>query len=137
MGDPETQPIMYRLRSDLGQVLHAGATGNLHTQKLEWSLDPSAAIVLAAAGYPGTPRKDDEITGIEQAEANGAKVFHAGTKLSKTGQLLTNGGRVLAVTASASTLPEAIAAAYTAAAPIHFAGMQFRKDIGKKGLKRW
>jgi phosphoribosylamine--glycine ligase len=137
MGDPETQPIMHRLRSDLGQVLHAGATEKLHTHALEWSPDPSVAIVLAASGYPGTPRKDDEITGIEQAEANGAKVFHAGTKRNSAGQLLTNGGRVLAVTASAKTLPEAIASAYEAAAPIRFAGMQFRKDIGKKGLKRW
>jgi phosphoribosylamine--glycine ligase len=137
LGDPETQPIMYRLRSDLAQVLHAGATGNLHSQTLTWSPDPAVAIVLAAAGYPGTPRKDDPITGIEHAEALGAKVFHAGTRSSENGQLLTNGGRVLAVTASAPTLPEAIESAYRAVVPVHFPGMQFRKDIGKKGLKRW
>jgi phosphoribosylamine--glycine ligase len=137
MGDPETQPIMYRLRSDLAQVLYNGATGNLHTSTLEWSPDPSVAIVLAAAGYPGKPATGDVITGIEAAEATGAKVFHAGTKTNEQGQLVSNGGRVLAVTASAPTLPEAIASAYQAAAPIHFAGMQFRKDIGTKGLKRW
>lgn len=137
MGDPETQPIMYRLRSDLAQVLYNGATGNLHNSTLEWSPDPSVAIVLAAAGYPGKPTTGDVITGIEAAEATGAKVFHAGTKTNENGQLLSNGGRVLAVTASAPTLPQAIESAYRAAAPIHFAGMQFRKDIGTKGLKRW
>jgi phosphoribosylamine---glycine ligase len=137
MGDPETQPIMYRLQSDLAQVLYAGANGNLHKQTLQWSPDPAVAIVFAAAGYPGKPRTGDAITGIEQAEANGAKVFHAGTQSNSQGQLTTNGGRVLAVTASAKSLPEAIASAYRAAAPIGFPGMQFRKDIGKKGLKRW
>lgn len=137
MGDPETQPIMYRLRSDLAQVLFNGATGNLHKSKLEWSPDPAVAVVLAAAGYPGKPTTGDAITGIDAAEATGAKVFHAGTRTSDTGQLLSNGGRVLAVTASAPTLPQAIETAYTAVAPIHFAGMQFRKDIGTKGLKRW
>ena len=137
MGDPETQPIMYRLRSDLAQILYNGATGNLHTSTLEWSPDPSVAIVLAAAGYPGKPTTGDTITGIEAAEATGAKVFHAGTKTNEQGQLVSNGGRVLAVTASAATLPKAIESAYRAAAPIHFAGMQFRKDIGTKGLKRW
>ena len=137
MGDPETQPIMYRLTSDLAQVLYNGATGNLHNSTLEWSPDPSVAIVLAAAGYPGKPTTGDVITGIEAAEATGAKVFHAGTKTNENGQLLSNGGRVLAVTASAPTLPQAIESAYRAAAPIHFAGMQFRKDIGTKGLKRW
>ena len=137
MGDPETQPIMYRLRSDLAQVLYNGATGKLHNSTLEWSPDPSVAIVLAAAGYPGKPTTGDVITGIDAAEATGAKVFHAGTKTNENGQLLSNGGRVLAVTASAPTLPQAIESAYRAAAPIHCAGMQFRKDIGTKGLKRW
>ncbi len=137
MGDPETQPLMYRLRSDLAQVLHAGATGNLHNVTLDWSPDPSVAIVFAAAGYPAKPRTGEVITGIDDAEAAGAKVFHAGTRTNDNGELVTNGGRVLAVTASAKTLPEAIASAYTAAAPIHYAGMQFRKDIGKKGLNRW
>jgi len=137
MGDPETQPIMYRLRSDLGEVLLAGATGQLANTTLDWSPDPSVAIVLAAAGYPGKPTTGDAITGIDAAEALGAKVFHAGTRLDADGNLLTSGGRVLAVTASGPTLPEAIENAYRAAAPIHFQGMQFRKDIGKKGLKRW
>ena len=79
----------------------------------------------------------DVINGVEQAEAEGAKVFHAGTHANSSGELLTNGGRVLAVTASAKSLPAAIVSAYKAAASIHFPGMHFRKDIGKKGLKRW
>ena len=137
LGDPETQPIMFRLRSDLAQILYAGATGNLHNQTPQWSPDPAVAIVFAAAGYPGKPQTGQPITGIEQAEANGAKVFHAGTQTSQSGRLLTNGGRILAVTASAKSLPEAIERAYEAAKPINFPGMQFRKDIGKKGLKRW
>lgn len=137
MGDPETQPIMYRLRSDLGEVLLAGATGQLANTTLDWSPDPSVAIVLAAAGYPGKPATGDIITGIDDAEALGAKVFHAGTRMDADGSLLTSGGRVLAVTASGPTLPEAIESAYRSAAPIRFQGMQFRKDIGKKGLKRW
>ncbi len=137
MGDPETQPILYRLRSDLAAVLYAGATGKLAGTTLEWSPDPSVAVVLAAEGYPGKPRTGDEITGIEEAEATGAKVFHAGTKRDAQGRIVTSGGRVLAVTASAPTLPAAIESAYKAVAPIHFGGMQYRKDIGKKGLKRW
>lgn len=137
MGDPETQPLMYRLRSDLGEILYAGATGKLHNHELDWSSDPSVAIVFAAAGYPGTPSTGDVISGIEAAEATGAKVFHAGTRRLVSGEIVTNGGRVLAVTASASTLPQAITNAYTAAEHVHFAGMQFRKDIGKKGLRRW
>lgn len=137
LGDPETQPILYRLRSDLAQVLNAGASGNLHTQTLEWSPDPAVAIVFAAAGYPGKPRTGDTISGIEKAESKGAKVFQAGTSRTAQGQLITNGGRVLAVTAGAKSLPEAIVSAYEAAAAINFSGMQFRKDIGQKGLQRW
>jgi phosphoribosylamine--glycine ligase len=136
MGDPETQPLMYRLRSDLGELLYAGATGKLETQTLDWSPDPTVAIVFAANGYPATPVTGDPIAGIAAAEAFGAKVFHAGTRLAGN-ELVTSGGRVLAVTTSGKTLPEAIANAYTAAEPIHFDRMQFRKDIGKKGIKRW
>ena len=137
MGDPETQPLMYRLRSDFAQVLLAGANGGLKDITLDWSPDPSVAIVFAAAGYPGKPLTGDAIRGIAAAEATGAKVFHAGTQFGPDGQLVTSGGRVLAVTASAQTLPDAIASAYNAAASIAFPGMQFRKDIAQKGLRRW
>jgi phosphoribosylamine--glycine ligase len=91
---------------------------------------------MAAAGYPGTPRAGDAITGIEDAEAMGATVFHAGTKVAGD-RLVTAGGRVLGVTASARTLGDAIEAAYGAVARIRFDGAQFRRDIGGKGLRRW
>ena len=91
----------------------------------------------ASCAYPGKPRTGDVISGIEKAESSGAKVFQAGTARGEQGELLTNGGRVLAVTASAKSLPEAILSAYEAAAAINYTGMQFRKDIGHKGLKRW
>jgi len=136
LGDPETQPILYRLRSDLAAVLHAGATGGLKDVVLDWAPEPSVAVVLAAAGYPGKVQTGDSITGIAAAEALGAKVFQAGTRWEGR-DLVTSGGRVLAVTASGATLTEAITAAYRAAGEVRFDGMQYRKDIGKKGLKRW
>ena len=136
MGDPETQPLLYRLRSDLGLVLHAGATGKLAGVTLDWSPEPSVAVVLASSGYPGKVRTGDVISGIDEAEATGATVFQAGVK--RAGEsLVTSGGRVVAVTASGTTLPDAIDAAYRAAAHVKFDGMQYRKDIGKKGLRRW
>ncbi|MBI2689125.1 MAG: phosphoribosylamine--glycine ligase [Acidobacteria bacterium] len=137
LGDPETQPILYRMRSDFAKVLHAGATGKLHNETLEWSQKPAVGIVLAAEGYPGKPVTGDGISGIEAAESLGGKVFHAGTKRNERGEIVTSGGRVLTITADGPTLLEAMENAYRAAAPIRFRGMQFRKDIGKKGLKRW
>jgi phosphoribosylamine--glycine ligase len=92
--------------------------------------------VLAAEGYPQAPVLNDAITGIADAEATRAVVFHAGTKCSG-GNLTTNGGRVLGVTASGPTLREAIDSAYRAASKVTFRGMQYRRDIGVKGLKRW
>jgi phosphoribosylamine--glycine ligase len=93
-------------------------------------------VVLASRGYPDKPRVGEIITGIEEAEAAGATVFHAGT--AKHGdKLITNGGRVLGVTAAGTTLRMAIENAYAAVEKIHFTGMQYRKDIGQKGLKRW
>ena len=89
-----------------------------------------------SGGYPATPRTGDAITGIEDAEALGAAVFHAGTKLRGNG-LVTSGGRVLGVTASGGDLPTAIERSYAAVCKIHFGGMHYRRDIGRKGLKRW
>jgi phosphoribosylamine--glycine ligase len=91
---------------------------------------------MAAQGYPERPRTGDTITGIEQAEAAGATVFHAGTK-RQNGRLVTNGGRVLGVTAGGSSLPEAARNVYQAVKKIQFDGMHYRKDIGAKGLRRW
>jgi phosphoribosylamine--glycine ligase len=136
LGDPETQPLMMALRSDLAEVLESTIDGRLENTTLEWSQEPSLCVILAAHGYPGPVRSGDSITGIPEAEAAGAKVFHAGTKRAGR-EILTAGGRVLAVTATAPSLPAAIEKVYAAANKIHFNGMQFRKDIGRKGLKRW
>jgi phosphoribosylamine---glycine ligase len=137
MGDPETQPLFYRLESDLGEVLAAGAAGRLDEVKLDWNPGVSIAVVIASSGYPGKVRTGDEIFGLEEAEATGCKVFQAGTRRGERGQLEAAGGRVLAVTAGAETLPDAIAKVYEGVGRIQFDGMQFRKDIGGKGLRRW
>jgi phosphoribosylamine--glycine ligase len=127
---------MMALRSDLAEVLENATDGRLENTTLEWSQEPSLCVILAAHGYPGPVRSGDSITGIPEAEAAGAKIFHAGTKRAGR-EILTAGGRVLAVTATAPSLPAAIEKVYAAAHKIHFNGMQFRKDIGRKGLKRW
>ena len=135
-GDPETQPILYRMQGDLGVALLALARNRLGEAKLDWKPDPAICLVLAAAGYPGKVRSGDVIHGLADAEAEGVKVFHAGTK--RVGEdVVTAGGRVLGVTASGATLQQAIDLAYKAASRVHFEGMQMRSDIGKKGLKRW
>ena len=126
LGDPEAQPLMYRMVSDFLATLVDGAP-------IEWSPEPSVCVVLAAAGYPATPRTGDLITGID---ACGATVFHAGTRQTERG-LVTAGGRVLGVTSSGPDLPSAIRNTYDAVRKIHFEGMHYRTDIGRKGLKRW
>lgn len=136
LGDPETQPLMHALDSDFAEVLTAAARGALAGASLSWRSDPSVCIVLAAAGYPGTPRKGDRIAGIDAAEATGATVFQAGTRMGSQG-IETAGGRVLGVTASGPALASAIDRAYEASAKISFEGMHYRRDIGRKGLKRW
>lgn len=135
-GDPETQPILYGMNGDLGEVLLALAQKRLSEVKVDWKPEPSICLVLAAAGYPGKVRTGDVITGLAEAEAEGAKVFHAGTKRMGSG-VVTAGGRVLGVTASGVTLQSAIDRAYAAASHLRFDGMQMRRDIGQKGLKRW
>jgi phosphoribosylamine---glycine ligase len=136
LGDPETQALMHAMRGDLLKLLHSCATAKLDTQAVSWSEQPSVCVVLAAHNYPGKPRLNDPITGIAEAEALGATVFHAGTR-DEGDSLVTAGGRVLGVTASGTTLDEAIRNTYAAADCIHFKGMQRRSDIGQKGLKRW
>jgi phosphoribosylamine--glycine ligase len=134
LGDPETQALLHRLESGFLEALLFAAGGE--PAQLAWKPQPSVCIVLAADGYPVHPCLGDAITGIQDAEAAGAVVFHAGTAVSG-GQLVSSGGRVLGVTASGPTLPSAIDRAYAAAAHVHFKGMQMRRDIGKKGLTRW
>jgi phosphoribosylamine--glycine ligase len=135
LGDPETQPLMHRMKSDFAPALLAAAEGRLAGEVLEWNAGPSVCVVLASAGYPGKIEPGKEILGVEQAEAHGAVVFHAGTRLLH-GRLETAGGRVLGVTASGADLPAAIGMAYEAVAKIQFEGMHYRHDIARKGIIR-
>lgn len=132
MGDPETQPIMMRLQSDLAEVLLAATEQRLSEVNLQWDARYALGVVLAAHGYPLTPRKGDAISALP-ADAADAVVFHAGTTL-KDGQLLTAGGRVLCATALGSTVAEAQKRAYAIAAGVQFDGMQYRRDIGYRAL---
>ena len=135
LGDPETQPLMHRMLNDLAPVLMAAAEGRLAGQKLEWRAGPSVCVVLASLGYPGACEAGKEIRGVYEAEATGAAVFHAATRILH-GRLETNGGRVLGVTASGADLKAAIDGAYAGVGKIGFEGMQYRRDIGGKGLRR-
>lgn len=130
LGDPETQPTLMRLRSDLIDLLMALREGQLGGLEAHWSPSPAVSVVLASSGYPGKPEVGKLITGVEAAESLvGVKIFHAGT-VFRDGKLLTTGGRVMGVTANAEDLPAAIDRAYAAAAKIHFEGMHYRRDIG-------
>ncbi|MDA7418194.1 phosphoribosylamine--glycine ligase [Xenophilus arseniciresistens] len=132
MGDPETQPIMMRLKSDLFEVLGHAVDGTLDQVELQWDRRVALGVVLAAHGYPLNPRKGDAITAVP-AEAPDAMVFHAGTTL-KDGQLQTSGGRVLCVTALADNVKLAQQRAYEVAAQVRFDGVQYRKDIGHRAV---
>lgn len=136
LGDPETQPTLVRLRSDLVDLLMALREGRLAGLEAHWSPSPAVCVVLASKGYPGTPEVGKPITGMEAAESlGGVKLFHSGT-LFRDRRLLTAGGRVLGVTAIAEDLPTAIERAYAAVGKIKFEGMQYRRDIGAKGVRR-
>jgi phosphoribosylamine--glycine ligase len=135
LGDPETQPLMLRLASDFVPALMAAATGGLAGVKLAWRRGPTVCVVLASGGYPGRFDTGKPIQGIAEAEASGARVFHAGTRLGEAG-LATSGGRVLGVTAGGDNLDAAIDNAYRGVAKIAFDGMHYRTDIGRKGLVR-
>lgn len=133
-GDPETQPLLMRLKSDLFDLLYASATGSLAGFEAEWDPRSAVCVVMSAGGYPASYTKGDEITGLEAAEADadgGLVVFHAGTSI-KDGRLVTSGGRVLGVTALGADIKEAITNAYEAVEKIQFEGAYFRKDIGAK-----
>ena len=127
-GDPETQALLPRLESDLGEVCMAAAAGDLEGTKLQWSPDSCVSVVLASGGYPGPHETGFEITGIEDAESTGAIVFHAGTSLAD-GKLVTSGGRVLAISALGPTFDAARERAYAAADLIGFEGKHLRRDI--------
>jgi phosphoribosylamine--glycine ligase len=126
---------MHRMESDFVPALVAASEGKLAGQELVWRSGPSVCVVLASAGYPGASETGKEIHGLHRAEATGATVFHAGTRVAH-GRLETNGGRVLGVTASGADLPAAIAAAYEGVRHIEFEGVHYRRDIASKGLRR-
>ncbi|MDX6713406.1 MAG: phosphoribosylamine---glycine ligase [Blastocatellia bacterium] len=131
-GDPETQSILVRLRSDLAAIFEAVAHGTLAQTTVEWSDESSACVVLAAGGYPANPRTGDRIVGLGTNLArNDVHIFHAGTAVSAAGELVTAGGRVLGVTSSARSLDEALANCYAAIEAISWDEMQFRRDIGR------
>lgn len=132
MGDPETQPILLRLKSDLLTLLEHGVAGTLNTIDAEWDRRTALGIVMAAAGYPESPRKGDAISGLLSAGED-YRVFHAGTRLQGR-ELQTSGGRVLCVTALGDTVKMAQRRAYEIAEQIHFAGAQMRRDIGYRAL---
>lgn len=134
-GDPETQPIMLRLQSDLVALCQAAVDGKLDQMQLEFSPQAAVGVVLAAGGYPDTYAKGKVIGGLEQAEQLPGKVFHAGTEL-KDGQVLTNGGRVLCATALGETVTAAQQAAYTLAGAISWEQLYYRTDIGYRAVAR-
>jgi phosphoribosylamine--glycine ligase len=136
LGDPEAQPILMRLRSDLGEMLVASREGKLASVDVHWSPNPSICVVLASQGYPGKPEVGKLITGYDAVEAlGGVKIFHAATKVQDH-RLLTSGGRVMGVTSSAEDLPSAIQRAYAGVSKLQFEGMQFRRDIGARAMNR-
>ena len=134
-GDPETQPIMMRMESDLLEAIEASIEGRVSDGDFRWSPEPAVCVVMVSGGYPGTFEAGKRITGIEDADRMyGVKVFHAGTN-QRDGAYYTSGGRVLGVTARGSDLPEAVERAYDAVMNIRFDGMHYRKDIAARGLK--
>ena len=136
MGDPETQPIMSRLKSDLVYVMEHAVNGTLDKVELEWDRRIALGVVLAAAGYPENPVKGAIISGIPK-ETENQIVFHAGTKLDSEGKPVTSGGRVLCVVGLADTMRMAQKTAYEAVEAIHFDGVQYRSDIGWRALKSY
>ncbi len=135
LGDPETQPIMARLKTDLVDLVEAALAGRLDGAEAEWDRRIALGVVLAADGYPDDPRKGDVIDGLEH-KSEDVEIFHAGTMSTKDGKVVTNGGRVLCVTALGDSVKLAQARAYGAITRIQFDGMQYRKDIGHRAVKR-
>jgi len=135
-GDPECQPLLMRMKSDIVPLLMAVAKGDLSGKSIEWHDKATVCVVMAAEGYPGDVRKGDVISGLDEAaKLQDVYVFHAGTVL-KDSQCVTSGGRVLGVTAMGDTVQQAIDNAYSAVEKISWQGVQYRKDIGRKALNR-
>lgn len=136
LGDPETQPLLSRLDSDLFDLCLAAVDGHLGLMSARWNPQPALGVVMAAGGYPGDYDKGRAIRGLDAAAATGAKVFHAGTALTAEGDVVTSGGRVLCVTALGDDVAAAQAGAYAAADKITWDGVQMRRDIGAKAIGR-
>jgi phosphoribosylamine---glycine ligase len=135
LGDPETQAIAARMDFDLAEVLSEVAAGKLRPEKLKWSAGASACVVLASGGYPGKFESGKQIGGLQEAaKIAGIKLLHAGTK-QQGEKIVTSGGRVLGVTATGNSLDAALQRAYQAVAKIHFEGMQYRRDIGRRNVQ--
>jgi phosphoribosylamine--glycine ligase len=134
-GDPETQPVMLRLKSDLVALVEAALDGELDTIEAEWDARPALGVVMAAGGYPGSYNKGDVIAGLPASETGDTKVFHAGTAL-QDGHVVTSGGRVLCVTALGATVGEAQQHAYETVKQIRWNGAQYRTDIGYRAIAR-
>lgn len=138
LGDPETQPLILRLRSDLVDLCEAALDGRLGEIKADWDSRPALGVVMTAAGYPGTYRKGDVISGLpgnDELDAN-AKLFHAGTTETKSGDIVTAGGRVLCATALGDTVAEAQSRAYHLAKRVNWDGVYYRTDIGYRAIAR-
>ena len=136
LGDPETQPIMLRLKSDLVELVEAALDGVLDVKKAEWDARPAIGVVVAAGGYPGKVHSGDIIEGLDADSGADTKVFHAGTGIDAAGRVVTAGGRVLAVCALGDDLAAARARAYAVVQTIRFEGAFARRDIGHRALQR-
>jgi phosphoribosylamine--glycine ligase len=135
-GDPETQPILSRMRSDLTLLCDAALSGRLADVTVEWDPRAAVGVVLAAAGYPDAPRKGDHIHGLEAAARLPGKVFHAGTALDSAGHTVTQGGRVLCAVGLGESVRAAQREAYALARVIDWDGVQYRHDIGYRAVAR-
>ena len=133
-GDPETQVVLPRLRTDLLDIFIAGVSGELASLQIEWKEDAAVCVVMASGGYPGTYKKGKIITGLEELGKD-TMVFHAGTEL-RDGSIVSNGGRVLGVTSVGLTVHEAQQKAYQAVPHIQFEGAHYRTDIAQKALRQ-
>jgi phosphoribosylamine--glycine ligase len=135
-GDPETQVILPRLKTDLLEILVDIADHRLASRRVEWSTDVTATVVLVGAGYPGKVENGKRIDGLDEAgRLEGVRIYHAGTR-AEDGRIYTSGGRILNVTARGATLSQALDRAYAAAEVIKFEGKDYRRDIGRKGLAK-
>jgi len=135
-GDPETQPILMRLESDLVEAIEASIEGRTSEGDFRWSPDAAVCVVMSSGGYPGTFDSGKKIVGLEEAaHMDGVKIFHAGTT-RRDGAFYSSGGRVLGVTARASDLETAVKRAYDAVATVGFEGAHFRKDIAARALRK-